>query len=253
MSNGIKPSNGNILDKERIVLNVGGIMYETYRSTLTRYPDSFLGRMFHERNRDMLHPTNGNEHFIDRNGLAFRFILEYYRTGKILWQENNNNGGVTRRELEEELDFFQIPVELPSELNKFTAEEATEILENFALTMKQVIEEMRRNFRSAVTIIFPMCDFDRFSVYPELSSVVSLVAPFKENGSPILQNFGGHIQKYLIEEYPGLSCSFTFQGNIRDEGVYKWRMELPSLHKDTVKRIIGSSSLNRLIDRSYSG
>ncbi|CAG8529062.1 5056_t:CDS:2 [Ambispora gerdemannii] len=237
-------SNGITIDKERIVLNVGGSKYETYRSTLIRYPDSLLGRMFHERNREMLHPTNGNEYFIDRNGLAFRFILEYYRTGKVPWQDVNNGGGVTRLELEEELDYFQISSEPPSGLNKFTFEEATEILDDFTRTMKQVIEEMRRNFRTVITIIFPVCDFDRFSVYPQLSSVLPLVEPFKENGSPILHNFGDPIKKHLHGEYPGLSCSITFQGSIRDEGVYKWRMEMPARYK--VKSIIEASSLNSL-------
>ncbi|CAG8499509.1 5297_t:CDS:2, partial [Funneliformis caledonium] len=71
---------------ERIVLNVGGIKYETYRSTLTAYPKTLLGTMFHPRNRAMLHPTNGNEYFIDRNGYIFHYIMEYYRTGNIVWR-----------------------------------------------------------------------------------------------------------------------------------------------------------------------
>ncbi|CAG8816718.1 16644_t:CDS:2, partial [Dentiscutata erythropus] len=57
--------NGETL--EQIVLNVGGIRYETYRSTLTSYPNTLLGTMFAERNKALLHPINGNEYFIDRN------------------------------------------------------------------------------------------------------------------------------------------------------------------------------------------
>ncbi|CAI2164388.1 12070_t:CDS:2 [Funneliformis geosporum] len=71
---------------ERIILNVGGIKYETYRSTLTAYPKTLLGTMFHPRNRAMLHPTNGNEYFIDRNGYIFHYVMEYYRTGNIVWR-----------------------------------------------------------------------------------------------------------------------------------------------------------------------
>ncbi|GBB87655.1 hypothetical protein RclHR1_14110004 [Rhizophagus clarus] len=80
---------GDQLDQfidERIVLNVGGIKYETYRSTLTAHPKTFLGTMFHPRNQAMLHPVNGNEYFIDRNGHAFHYIMEYYRTGNIVWR-----------------------------------------------------------------------------------------------------------------------------------------------------------------------
>jgi hypothetical protein len=42
--------------------------------------------MFHPRNQAMLHPVNGNEYFIDRNGHAFHYIMEYYRTGNIVWR-----------------------------------------------------------------------------------------------------------------------------------------------------------------------
>ncbi|CAG8489875.1 10841_t:CDS:2 [Diversispora eburnea] len=70
----------------KIILNVGGIKYETYRSTLTAHSETLLGTMFHPRNQAMLHPTNGNEYFIDRNGYAFHFVMEYYRTGTVVWR-----------------------------------------------------------------------------------------------------------------------------------------------------------------------
>ncbi|CAG8547588.1 7444_t:CDS:2 [Dentiscutata heterogama] len=76
----------------RIILNVGGIRYETYRSTLLVYPQTLLGTMFQPRNDSLLQPSNTglyNEYFFDRNGYAFRYILEFYRTGKILWPKSN--------------------------------------------------------------------------------------------------------------------------------------------------------------------
>ncbi|CAG8491409.1 4471_t:CDS:2, partial [Scutellospora calospora] len=79
---------------KRIILNVGGIRYETYRSTLLAYPQTFLGTMFQPRNDSLLQPSNlhnhNNEYFFDRNGYAFRYILEFYRTGRILWPKANN-------------------------------------------------------------------------------------------------------------------------------------------------------------------
>ncbi|CAG8798628.1 14896_t:CDS:2, partial [Gigaspora rosea] len=76
----------------RIILNVGGIRYETYRSTLLAYPLTLLGTMFQSRNDSLLQPSNTglhNEYFFDRNGYVFRYILEFYRTGKILWPKSN--------------------------------------------------------------------------------------------------------------------------------------------------------------------
>jgi hypothetical protein len=39
---------------ERIILNVGGIRYETYKSTLLKYPNTLLSAMFSDRNKDLL-------------------------------------------------------------------------------------------------------------------------------------------------------------------------------------------------------
>ncbi|CAG8523527.1 1604_t:CDS:2, partial [Acaulospora colombiana] len=55
---------------EIIILNVGGI------KLISLLLLSFL----------MLHPTNGNEYFIDRNGYAFHYVMEFYRTGTIVWR-----------------------------------------------------------------------------------------------------------------------------------------------------------------------
>ncbi|CAG8696357.1 3530_t:CDS:2 [Dentiscutata erythropus] len=92
--------------EQRVILNVGGVKYETYRSTLIKYPETLLGVMFSSRNEALLHPTNKNEYFFDRNGEAFRYIMTFYRTGKTHYE---NNPLVTESELNAELDYFQIP------------------------------------------------------------------------------------------------------------------------------------------------
>ncbi|CAG8441006.1 6952_t:CDS:2, partial [Diversispora eburnea] len=106
----------NNVNDERIILNDGGVKYETYQSTLTAYPETLLGAMFHERNKDMLHPTNGNEYFFDRNGRAFHYIMEFYHTGENLWPGENALEQcftpVSQKELMKEFDYFQIPLDL---------------------------------------------------------------------------------------------------------------------------------------------
>ncbi|CAB4401355.1 POZ domain-containing protein [Rhizophagus irregularis] len=97
---------------ERIILNVGGIKYETNRSTLTKYPETYLGTIFGE---NFKRQKKDNEYFFDRNGYAFRYILEYHRTGQILWAPSNDSGlcnGVSLKEMVLEFEFFKIPNEL---------------------------------------------------------------------------------------------------------------------------------------------
>jgi hypothetical protein len=65
----------------RVVLNVGGTRFETYLSTLTRYPNTTLGTMFSERNRPMLHFNKQGEVFFDRSPALFEPILAFYRNG----------------------------------------------------------------------------------------------------------------------------------------------------------------------------
>jgi hypothetical protein len=66
---------------ERVVLNVGGTRFETYLSTLTRYPNTTLGTMFSERNRHMLRFNQQGEVFFDRSPALFEPILAFYRNG----------------------------------------------------------------------------------------------------------------------------------------------------------------------------
>ena len=51
-------------------------------------------------------------YFFDRNGYAFRYIMEFYRTGKLLLSERDKDKVtfVTLDEIEKEIEYFRIPV-----------------------------------------------------------------------------------------------------------------------------------------------
>lgn len=100
---------------ERVVLNVGGTRFETYATTLASYPDSLLGAMFSSRNRHMRRFDANGEFFFDRDPEAFRVVLNFYRTGKVL-----PNPGISQELLEEEFEYFQIPVKVEDEGRVFT-------------------------------------------------------------------------------------------------------------------------------------
>ncbi|CAB4481479.1 POZ domain-containing protein [Rhizophagus irregularis] len=89
---------------EIITLNVGGIRYQTYGSTLSAYPETMLGAMFADSNRCMLKKNNG-EYFIDRNKDLFQYILDFYRNGVLFLPYDDD----LRKQILREADFFSIP------------------------------------------------------------------------------------------------------------------------------------------------
>ena len=87
---------------EMIKLNVGGIVYQTTRSTLCKYPDSMLGAMFNGCHTMVL---DENECcFIDRDGELFRYILNFLRSSRLSLPSNFQDTD----QLTEEADFYQI-------------------------------------------------------------------------------------------------------------------------------------------------
>ncbi|KAG9287586.1 hypothetical protein G9A89_019647 [Geosiphon pyriformis] len=211
---------------ERIILNIGGQKYETYRSTLTAYPDTFLGTMFQERNRCLLHPANENEFFFDRNSRAFHYILEYYRTGEILFDETSSYTGMARKELEKELDFWQIPYEKE---DPFTLEitEASQIVEDFLNMLRSVINEPKRYLRTKINLVFPLFNFALFTIEPKLGTVVPLVEQYAQIGYPISRELGKALVEQLKIDFPGLDCELNAEGSGPSDWRYRWEFVIP--------------------------
>ncbi|CAG8508490.1 11774_t:CDS:2 [Ambispora gerdemannii] len=293
MENGNKYSLG-----ERIILNVGGIkQYETYRSTLTAYPDTLLGTMFSERNKQLVNPTQispaGNkEYFIDRDGHVFRYILQFYRTGKIPWpdQKNFDGGGVnnirgggvgdllspnnigsgfntgndnssvrslsttigvvagdtistdmtstssttvtigewlpttntliTRQEIENEMDYFQIPAPIHEPIIiPYPTLAAAKQLDAFIHSLKTCFTSIAQNFIDDISIMFyenrrlpqaSLKEVDNENVKMLIIELVDkLFRDFALVGFEILDRFGQDIGTYLMETLPGLAWKLT--------------------------------------------
>ncbi|KAM9968679.1 hypothetical protein ACTFIW_000552 [Dictyostelium discoideum] len=91
--------------EERIILNVGGRIFETYRSTLqSSYEGSLLETMFSDRNKHLLRPNEKGEYFFDRSSELFEYILNAYRTGEMELPRH-----IPYKMFIKELDYFQLP------------------------------------------------------------------------------------------------------------------------------------------------
>jgi hypothetical protein len=153
--------------------------------------------MFQERNEELL-KSNENEYFFDRNGKAFHYIMEYYRTGKIfLIEGNNNNNFITNQELKIEMDFFQISYELPKNiynnpsLQRKSYPQINEILKDFIESLKSCIYETAWNLREVLNLSFYSYTNSNYNEFTNnnIEQIENILKPFKTNGYKLLKKF----------------------------------------------------------------
>ena len=93
-------------ETDRLVLNVGGVPFETYISTLQNIPDTRLAWLTEGLDPES---TIRKEFFFDRHPGVFVHILNYYRTGKLhtptdicgpLFEEELNFWGIDEKQME---------------------------------------------------------------------------------------------------------------------------------------------------------
>ena len=97
---------------ENIELNVGGKFYSTSAFTLTREPDSLLGKLFSGQRK--IHKDANGKFVIDRDGVLFRYILDYLRSKKLHLPEDFSE--IERLKLE--ADYYELQ-ELKRQLECF--------------------------------------------------------------------------------------------------------------------------------------
>ena len=83
----------------KVRINVSGRIFEVWRSTLERYPETLLG----SDEREFFYDEVTNEYFFDRDPEIFRHILNYYRSGKLHFPKQE-----CVQAYEEELAFFGV-------------------------------------------------------------------------------------------------------------------------------------------------
>ncbi|XP_060766837.1 potassium voltage-gated channel subfamily D member 3-like [Neoarius graeffei] len=88
---------------ELIILNVSGRRFQTWRTTLDRYPDTLLG----STEKEFFYNEETKEYFFDRDPDAFRSVLNFYRTGKLHYPRHECISAY-----DEELAFFGIIPEI---------------------------------------------------------------------------------------------------------------------------------------------
>uniref|UniRef100_A0A8C9FS00 Potassium voltage-gated channel subfamily C member 3 n=1 Tax=Pavo cristatus TaxID=9049 RepID=A0A8C9FS00_PAVCR len=71
-------------ERDKVVINVGGVRHETYRSTLQTLPGTRLAGLAEPGAAARFdYDSAAGEFFFDRHPAVFAYVLNYYRTGKL--------------------------------------------------------------------------------------------------------------------------------------------------------------------------
>ncbi len=121
-------------EEQLVTLNVGGKHYTTYRNTLTKYPQTLLGRMFSD-DQKLRHDKIP---FFDRSDILFDAILNFYRTGLL-----NKPESVTHEMWQAELGFWGLPEEESSSELKDEIEGLKTTLTKIVANQDWLMEQMK--------------------------------------------------------------------------------------------------------------
>ncbi|KAM8875395.1 BTB/POZ domain-containing protein KCTD1-like isoform 2-T2 [Spinachia spinachia] len=200
-------------------IDVGGHMYTSSLATLTKYPESRIGRLF-EGTEPIVLDSLKQHYFIDRDGAMFRYILNFLRTSKLLIPDDFKEYSL----LYEEASFFQLNP-LQAELERWKTEQkcgrpflgcecvvvhvAPELGERISVSahralMKDVFPEVRDvisnsqstsgNQESSHIIRFPLNGYWHFNS-------VQVLERLQQRGFWITGSCGGGVDSSQFSEY----------------------------------------------------
>uniref|UniRef100_A0A7N6B6C1 BTB domain-containing protein n=1 Tax=Anabas testudineus TaxID=64144 RepID=A0A7N6B6C1_ANATE len=159
-------------------IDVGGHMYTSSLATLTKYPESRIGRLFVGTEPIVLDSLK-QHYFIDRDGHMFRYILNFLRTSKLLIPDDFKEYSL----LYEEASFFQL-APLQAELERWRSEqECGNVCQECECVVLHVAPELGE--RISVSAHWALIE----EVFPEVRDIMSnsLTSTWNEDSTHILR------------------------------------------------------------------
>ncbi|KAK2816011.1 hypothetical protein Q5P01_026478 [Channa striata] len=199
-------------------IDVGGHMYTSSLATLTKYPESRIGRLFVGTEPIVLDSLK-QHYFIDRDGHMFRYVLNFLRTSKLLIPDDFKEYSL----LYEEATFFQL-APMQAELERWRSERendsmchececvvvhvAPELGERISVSthnavMKEVFPEVRDIMLNSLSTSWNQDTYIlRFPLngYCHLNSV-QVLERLQQRGFRITASCGGGVDSSQFSEY----------------------------------------------------
>lgn len=141
-------TNGQV-DRRRVCINISGKRYETFESTLAKYPETLLALP----QRELFFDSLNGEYFFDRNRKAFGAILTYCQTGVLVKPATLDD-----RIFAAELRFFGFDAESQAHIPQNPINEAENLLPANPVLRKlwQLFEFPDTSFLARIVSLFSM-------------------------------------------------------------------------------------------------
>ncbi|KAG9304806.1 hypothetical protein G9A89_016836 [Geosiphon pyriformis] len=232
----------------RVILNVGGVKYETNLSTLTAYPDTMLGRMF--LNGSHLRPENLNEYFIDRSGKYFDYVMQFYRNGKAFWLENASVDHINSKELAMEYDYYLIPYHVQI-CDQAKAEDLSVLISRFENLFRQICKKHLYKIpksSSSVNVLKFKLLFSQSGALQDvegdvtLADISNLYWPDFLGFGELLSEFVEEIGEHLAKKIQGFTWKKIYQTEISLKDSLEIALEVQlsiAINRDEVLRLAG--------------
>ncbi|CAG8496763.1 10088_t:CDS:2 [Racocetra fulgida] len=186
------------MDDEIIILNVGGVKFETTRNSLIAHPETTLGNLFNPKNSEALKPI---------------YPGEYYRTGEILWDDELSKSKefpVSKRAIDLEIEYFKIPINSEKRAAR-NLQQGVTILDKFCAKLIPFINEAINRFVSEVSVSYwetcDACSCEPFSNYEN----GDWYKEFMKQGCGLLkkEKVVNAIEKRLKSHFPSIKVNST--------------------------------------------
>ncbi|CAG8459377.1 9036_t:CDS:2 [Racocetra fulgida] len=212
--------------EERVVLNVGGVKL-------------FLNEA---------ETKEAKEFFFDRDSNVFKYIMQFYRCGKITWPTSSLEPLMS--DIKRELDFFKIQ---PSKGRVNLLDMAGAKVDCFVDMLSEAILEARINFKSRIDFKFYSSGRFPAEVEPKLSAISHLVPQFDHVGYHILNYRRSQVAKTLANNQNLNTGGLKVEINHFQSPQVYYKISLNNYHSITIDAVRNSTlTFPKRVDRSVS-
>jgi hypothetical protein len=222
--NSLKRKIDVISTDEKLVLDVGGKKFGVWKSTLTKWPNTLLGKMFSQENIPIKKQKDGS-YFFDQNAERFEYVLEFHRSGIFPEPSSIYTQKYKQELLQQCLNFFCIEKPADVHFKPHNTEQS-----KLSYLKKAMQLSMDLFMQSKQYINFKITDNTKFEWHVPIACTISLKDKSKIKLGEFLNLNIDWLIEFVLKEY---KMVLTFAHKRKNQIDYdKWPVCLDKRAKD---------------------